>query len=354
MKLLFITRAYPPQVGGMEKFASDFYENFKKKGSIDLIANSGGKKMLPFFFIKALFFLVINSKKYNVIHIYDAVLSPLILIIKSFSNTKVSFTVNGLDIVYSRFGYQKFIPFFLRKADKIFAISQHTKEQCTLRGLPKEKVMVIPVGLNFDSDKMFSEEKISSIRSKFNIPITGNKILITVGRLVKRKGHAWFVEHVLKKLPHSYIYLIVGEGPERNLIADVARASNLTKQVYFLGRVSDEEKNCLYQIADLFVMPNIHVENDQEGFGIVLLEAGKYGLPVIASNIEGVRDVLINHVTGRLIKEKDAQGFVHEIMNFDPDRSNISSTLALYFNWDGVIKKYHNEFERMLSNSIRS
>jgi len=347
MKLLFITRTYPPLVGGMEKFASDFYENYRRKGDIDLIANSGGKKMLPFFLIKVTFFLMLYSRKYEVIHIYDAVLSPLVLIIKSVSKAKVSFTVNGLDIVYSRFGYQKFMPFFLGKADKVFAISHYTMEQCVLRGLPKEKLMVIPVGLDFDAVEIFSEEKRSTIMSRFSIPVKGMKILMTVGRLVRRKGHAWFIEHVLKNLPDDYIYLIVGDGPERDSIVNVSRELNLTKRVYLLGRVSDEEKNCLYQVADLFVMPNIHVENDQEGFGIVLLEAGRYGLPVVASNIEGIRDVVIDKKTGRLIEEKDTWGFVDEILGFNPDRLSIAPSLVSFFNWEGVVERYYNEFEKI-------
>jgi glycosyltransferase involved in cell wall biosynthesis len=347
MKLLFITRTYPPLVGGMEKFASDFYENYRIKGDIDLLANIGGKKKLLFFFIKVVFFLVFYSRRYEVIHIYDAVLSPLVLIIKSVSKAKVSFTVNGLDIVYSGIGYQKFMPFFLGKADKVFAISHHTMEQCILRGLPKEKLMVIPVGLDFEVVELFSEEKRAALMSRFNVPIKRMKILMTVGRLVKRKGHAWFIEHVLKKLPDNYIYLIVGDGPERDSIVDVSRKLNLTERVYLLGRVSDEEKNCLYQIVDLFVMPNIHVENDQEGFGIVLLEAGRYGLPVIASDLEGIRDVVIDNKTGRLIEEKNAQSFVDEIVGFNPNRLSIAVSLAPFFNWNGVIERYFNEFEKI-------
>ena len=347
MKLLFITRTYPPLVGGMEKFARDFYENFRKKGDIDLIANSGGKKMLPFFIIKVVFYLMLYSRKYEIIHIYDAVLSPLVLLIKSVSRAKVSFTVNGLDIVYSRFGYQKFMPFFLKKADKVFAISQYTMEQCVLRGMPQEKLKVIPVGLNFNVVEIYSEEKKSVIMSRFNIPQKGVKTLMTVGRLVKRKGHVWFIEHVLKKLSYEYIYLIVGDGPERDLIMDVSNKLSLTNRVYILGRVSDVEKNCLYQVVDLFVMPNIHVENDQEGFGIVLLEAGQYGLPVIASDIEGIKDVVIDNVTGRLIEEKDAQGFIDEIAGFSPNRSSIAPSLNSYFSWENIVERYYNEFEKM-------
>jgi glycosyltransferase involved in cell wall biosynthesis len=326
MKILFITRAYPPLVGGMQKYASDFYNNYQERGEIKLLANSGDKKtILPFFF-KVLFFLVLYSRQYDVIHLYDAVLFPLIPIIRFFSNAKISFTVNGLDIVYSRFGYQKLMPFFLKRADKIFAISKYTMKQCEFRGIPREKSEVI---------------------SKFDVSIEGKKILLTVGRLVKRKGHYWFIANVLKNLPVDYIYLIAGVGPEQDSLIELIRELDLTKRVYLLGRVSDEEKNCLYQISDIFVMPNISVKNDQEGFGIVLLEAGRYGLPTIASNIEGIRDAVIDRKTGFLVEEKNAQDFLNAIMNSNIDRSSLSDIIGTYFDWKCLIERYYKEFEKM-------
>ncbi len=331
----------------MEKFASDFYVNYRKKGEIDVLANPGGKKMIPVFIIKVVLFLVFRSRNYDVIHLYDAVLSPLVFVINAFSNAKVSFTVNGLDIVYSRFGYQKMMPFSLKKADRIFAISQYTLEQCELRGIPSEKLTVIPVGINFENFEIYSELKKSELLSKFNIPIKGAKILLTVGRLVKRKGHSWFIVHVLKKLPEHYIYLIAGAGPEQDLITESIRESKLTHRVYLLGCVSDEEKNCLYQISDLFVMPNISVKNDQEGFGIVLLEAGRYGLPIIASNIEGIRDAVINQKTGHLVAEKDVQGFMDAIIKPNINRSSLPEAVASYFDWTHIIERYYEEFKKM-------
>jgi glycosyltransferase involved in cell wall biosynthesis len=347
MKILFITRAYPPLVGGMQKYASDFYNNYQERGEIKLLANSGDKKtILPFFF-KVLFFLVLYSRQYDVIHLYDAVLFPLIPIIRFFSNAKISFTVNGLDIVYSRFGYQKLMPFFLKRADKIFAISKYTMKQCEFRGIPREKLVFIPVGLNFDCLETCSELKKSEVISKFDVSIEGKKILLTVGRLVKRKGHYWFIANVLKNLPVDYIYLIAGVGPEQDSLIELIRELDLTKRVYLLGRVSDEEKNCLYQISDIFVMPNISVKNDQEGFGIVLLEAGRYGLPTIASNIEGIRDAVIDRKTGFLVEEKNAQDFLNAIMNSNIDRSSLSDIIGTYFDWKCLIERYYKEFEKM-------
>ena len=87
-----------------------------------------------------------------------------------------------------------------------------------MRGIPKEKLTVIPVGINFDSLQIYSESKKSETLSKFDIPTKGAKILLTVGRLVKRKGHSWFIAHVLrKKLPEHYIYLIAGLAQSRFL-----------------------------------------------------------------------------------------------------------------------------------------
>lgn len=347
MKLLFIARTYPPIVGGMEKFASDFYENYRKKGEIDLLANADGKKMIPFFFIKVVFFLAFHSRNYDVIHLGDAVLSPLIVVIRLFSHARVSFTVHGLDVVYSRFGYQKIILPFLRRADRIFAVSQFTLEQCELRRVSSKKLMVIPNCINFEYVNTFSKSDISKVISRFNIDVKEKKILLTVGRLIKRKGHAWFLTNVFKNLPEHYIYIIAGSGPEYEAIKQVVQDFGLAYRVYLLGRVSDEEKNCLYQISDLFVMPNIRVENDQEGFGIVVLEAGRYGLPVIASNIEGIRDAVINRKTGHLIEEKDAQGFMDAIIKPDIDRSSLADTVASYFDWKHITERYYEEFEKM-------
>ena len=347
MKLLFIARTYPPIVGGMEKFASDFYENYRKKGKIDLFANTGGKKMILFFFIKAVFLLVFRSRNYDVIHFGDAVLSPLIVVIRFVSRAKVSFTVHGLDVVYSRFGYQKIILPFLRRADRVFAVSQFTLEQCELRGVSREKLMVIPNCINFEYINTFSESDTSQVISKFKIDVKEKKILFTVGRLIKRKGHAWFLANVFKNLSEHYIYIIAGLGPEYEAIKQVVQDLGFANRVYLLGYVSEDEKKCLYQISDLFIMPNIRIPGDQEGFGIVLLEAGGYGLPVIASRIEGISDAVLDGKTGRLVNEKDAPGFLDAIMNSGIDVSALKDTVISSFDCAKIAETYYTEFKQM-------
>jgi phosphatidylinositol alpha-1,6-mannosyltransferase len=72
----------------------------------------------------------------------------------------------------------------------------------------------------------------------------------------------------------------------------------------------------LYRGADLFVMPNVPVANDMEGFGIVLLEAGQCGIPAIASRLEGIRDVITEGVNGHLVSPQDPGAFVGAIVQY--------------------------------------
>ncbi len=331
----------------MQRFAYDFYHHLKKIADVDLIANPGNRKTFLPFLLKVLCFLVFNSRKYEVIHLYDAVLSPLIPVIRLFSRARITFTVNGLDIVYSRFGYQKLIPFFLKHADKIIAISQDTKEQCRMRGVPLEKLVVIPVGISTEKGIQYSEFQKLQLASRLNLPVEKKKILLSVGRLVKRKGHAWFVSSVMRYLPDSYTYLIVGLGPELNRIRQTIRELDLSNRVFLLGEIAEEDKNCLYQMADLFIMPNISLKTTREGFGIVVLEAGRYGLPVIAADIEGIRDAVIDGKTGRLVREGDDRGFAEAIINPKLDPAAIRELVLSQFNWPDVAKRYYAEFEKI-------
>ena len=349
MKILFIARTYPPLVGGMEKFAFDFYNTLKSKADVKLIANPIGKKRIIRFFLQVMIYLVLNARKFDIVHFNDAILSPLVPVIRLFSKAKITFTVHGLDIVYQKYGYQQLIIPFLRHADLIIPVSQHTKDQCLARRIPHEKLRIIPNGLVFSQVPNCSQEVKQSIIEKIGTEISDQTILLSLGRLIERKGHTWFINHVFTRLPENFIYLIAGDGPEYQKISHLIHQRSLTGRVKLLGYVSEEEKACLFQLADLFIMPNIHDENDQEGFGIVLLEAGSHGLPAIATNIEGITDAVIDGVTGFLVEEKDAQGFINAIHNPDIDRNIIKEQLQSQYDWENIGHRYYSLFVDLTS-----
>ncbi len=348
MKILFIARTYPPLVGGMEKFAKDFYTTLQDFANVELVANRHGKRRIIPFFIKTGLYLVFNAKNFQIIHFNDAMLAPLIVVIRAFSSAKVSFTVHGLDIVYNKFAYQQLIIPYLRKADRIIAVSQYTQAQCLARGIPDRILTVIPNGLVFSEVPECTDLGRKPLGFKLPRAFEGKTVLLSLGRLIKRKGHRWFIENVFIHLPETYVYLIAGNGQEFDRIAETVRRNGLDRRVRLLGYVSEEEKACLFEMADLFIMPNISDENDQEGFGIVLLEAGSYALPTIAADIEGITDAIIDGKTGILVKEKDVEGYLNAIQHPNIDRHSITSELVAKYDWNNISKTYFAEFTKLL------
>src|SRR5690606_1075671 len=112
-------------------------------------------------------------------------------------------------------------------------------------------------------------------------------LLCSVGRHQERKGFHWFVEEVVPRLGEGTVYLLGGEGPMTPRIRETVARLGLGDRVRVLGQVSEAMLLSLFRGSDLFVMPNIHVPGDLEGFGVVMLEAGICGLPIVAADLEG-------------------------------------------------------------------
>jgi glycosyltransferase involved in cell wall biosynthesis len=125
--------------------------------------------------------------------------------------------------------------------------------------------------------------------------------LLTVARLVERKGHAK-VLRAMADIP-KITYTIIGDGPMRALLEKEAEELGVADRVSFLTEVADEQLPGLYAAHDIFVMPTTKSEQDREGFGIVYAEAGLFGLPCIATDIPGVDEVVLHEVTGMLIQD---------------------------------------------------
>lgn len=345
LKVLFITRKYPPSVGGMETFS---YQLIKNMGCDKEIIALGKSKnhliwFLPYALIKSL--LIIKPKKITNVHLCDGLLAPLGVIIKKFHNVKVSLTIHGLDITFKNKLYQKIIPKSVNKLDKIVCVSNNAMNECINHGIQKDKMKVIPNGVNPNDFRLDNSKKqIRSELSKLiNYKIENKKVLLTVGRLVKRKGVAWFVENVFTKLDNNYIYLVVGDGPERDIIIEKILNYNLNNRVFLTGKVSERLVKICYNLSSVLIMPNIKVEDDIEGFGIVAIEAGSSGLPVIASNIEGIKDAVINKKTGYLVKEKNVNSFIKKIKAKPMSGSKVRKEVINRFDWRNIVKKYNKE-----------
>jgi len=358
MKVLFITRKYPPSTGGMELFAYDLHGALATKIDVKLVKWSGTGRLkavlvaLPTLAIKSTAALIKGDV--DVIHAQDGVLAPLGYILSKLFRKPFVVVIHGLDLTYRNPIFRVFVPWCVRRADTVFCISQSAASEAEKHGVAKTKLHVIPLAV---TDKIYGKSSRKTLLEQLHLP-SETKLLLTVGRLVKRKGVAWFIDAVLPDLVNQYpgiVYLVVGEGPERRSIEIAIRHHKLDKNVRLLGRVTDSLYEAAYNGADVFVMPNITVPGDMEGFGLVLLEASVCALPVVASGTEGIKDAISDGRNGVLVPVGDSAIFTKQIRLFLEDLAYAKKfgeasrhySLATY-QWVKLADQYIDNYEKLL------
>lgn len=343
--ILFITRNYPPKVGGLEIYSFHLIRQFETTCTVFKLTLSRSRKhlfwFLPYCLVKSAW--LCRRRSIRCIHLCDGLLAPVGLILKHITGAQVTASVHGLDVTYPRALYQAIVPRCLSRLDLIFCGSRHGLEQCLRRRIPRHKCRVVPYGIDPAEFELPPRDPsgLRDIASQTGLDFKGRKILLTVGRLVPRKGVAWFVSHVMPQLDTGYVYLVAGGGPDRPIVQDLIRKHGLADRVALLGKVSNETRLRLMGLAELFIMPNIRIPGDMEGFGIAALEAGSSGLPVIASNIEGLRDAVVDGVTGHLVEERNVRQYLDRIRRARFDRETVRSVVNQKFNWPHIASRYH-------------
>jgi len=152
---------------------------------------------------------------------------------------------------------------------------------------------------------------------EFQPKATGTTNLVSVSRLVERKGHT-LVLNALAALRQSgrlknVHYDIVGTGPMYQTLKSMTHELGLDSIVKFHGDVSDAQLTGLYSSSDIFVLPVSNDPVDKEGFGLVFIEAATHAVPSITSDISGVNEAVINGETGILISPNDQDQLVNAI-----------------------------------------
>jgi len=152
-----------------------------------------------------------------------------------------------------------------------------------------------------------------------------NIILLTVSRLVPRKGHLRVLDALAllrdRKELGEVNYKIVGDGPMAEIIKQKIKRLNLENIVSLHQNVSDIELHNIYAAADIFIMPIIEDTIDREGFGMVFLEAAQYGMPSISTKMVGVNEAVINEKTGLLVNDGDIEELARVIKRLFIDKT---------------------------------
>jgi phosphatidylinositol alpha-1,6-mannosyltransferase len=193
----------------------------------------------------------------------------------------------------------------LRAAQVVFAISQGTANTAVDLGVTPERIRVIHPAVN--PALATSKTPPKTVRQRHGLQ--GKKCILTVGRLVERKGFDTVIRAlpaILEVVPEAH-YLIVGRGPVESGLKHLAADLGLEQHITFVGYVPDNELAAYYQTSDLFVMISREIpgKGDVEGFGIVYLEANLLGKPVVAGRSGGVADAVMDEETGLLVNPCD-------------------------------------------------
>lgn len=207
------------------------------------------------------------------------------------------------------------LQFGLRKADHVFCISQYTRNLVVQLGVDDSKISLIPPGISLNTFSRANDQTVSRLASQ--LAIQNRPVILSVARLVPRKG----IDVTLRALPEvverypDLIYVIAGKGTYGNALMELTRNLGIQRNVHFAGYISEEEKKALYELANLFVMPNREEGHGEvEGFGIVFLEANFFGKPVIGGCSGGAAEAVIHGETGLLVSPEDPSAVASAIL----------------------------------------
>ncbi|MEP6607261.1 MAG: glycosyltransferase family 4 protein [Burkholderiaceae bacterium] len=204
----------------------------------------------------------------------------------------------------------------------VVANSRYTQGLLTNLGVPADRIKVVHPGCDLTRFHRMQVTEVERLRLTGGRPLA--RLLLSVGNLVERKGHDTVIRSlsVLVKEGNNVVYLIVGDGPNRTALEQLAASLGVADRVVFLGRVPTAELPMLYSAADIFLMISRErlEQCDVEGFGIVYIEAAACGTPSIAGRSGGVEDAVVNGVTGILVDPLNVAEVANSISALLTDR----------------------------------
>ncbi len=248
-------------------------------------------------------------------------------------------TARGTDVnVLARMpGPGKQILWAAQRAAAVVAVSIRIRNVLVDLGVDPSKIVLLRNGVDAEVFKPIDQQM---ARERFGL--TGGLLAACVGNLVEEKGFALAIE----SLTHlkNWRLVLVGDGPQRNELAALARRLNVDHRVRFLATMPQRELCDLYSAADMLLLTST-----REGWPNVVLESLACGTPVVAVDVGGVGEILTNRAVGRVVASRDPADVtraVEELMNSRPDRDEIRRH-AEQFDWLAISRGQWDVFMRI-------
>ena len=353
---LIITRAFPPELGGMQslmwgltkemsknfmiKVFADYHENHKEFDNKEnfSIERVGGIKFLRKIRKAQLINEFIKENKIQGI-IADHWKS--LELIKT--DKKKYCLIHGKEINHPKgSSLNKRLIKVLNNVEKVIANSEYTKNLSINNGVNRDKVIVINPGVGIVEE--LNKKSLEKVESLLKIKTPR---LITVSRFDKRKNHEKVIM-ALRNLKQQYpdiVYICIGYGDEEENLKKLVQELDLGSQIMFFKDISNDLKNALIAKSNIFVMPSIIHKTSVEGFGIAYLEAAQYGIPSLGGKDGGASDAISHDKTGLICDGNNLDDIYSSLNSMIENKKyhvfgKNAKEYVSKFQWDKILDEY--------------
>jgi len=370
MKLLITTLEYPPQMGGIATYVANYSAKlspesivvyaprFKDNNFVDQSefkiyrANQLAKLIWPRW-LKSVWQIgrIAKKEKIDLVHVHNVLpLGNALWLLNKFYHLPYAVILHGSDLRFATRNWFKRWMFLkiCRAAESVVVNSNYMKDQLTRYFDYPDKIKIVyPCPSDNFIFSARNEAKIKSLKS--HLALEGKQVILSVARLVERKGHALFVSalpKILAAVPNA-VWVVVGEGPEKKNILDQVIKADLAGAVRFVAATPPAEVINYFDAADLFVLlTHTDLDGVDEAWGTVFLEAAARGVPVVAGESGGASEAVLNQETGLVVAAHNSMDVAEAVITILQDGDYAKklgqagrARVQAEFTWDKQIMK---------------
>jgi phosphatidylinositol alpha-1,6-mannosyltransferase len=341
-KVILITRNFPPMRGGMERLNFHIHQELSREYETYLVGPEGSEQFCPDtgkvvtipalpvgrFLAMAFWRTLRLARRLRPQFIFagSGVAAFPAVLAGRLAGVPVLTYLHGLDIVAAHPIYQRvFVPVICRSTAWLVN-SRYTRQAAITAGIPAEKIQILHPGTDlpdlsrFDGGRSFRER----------IQADDRPILLSVGRLTRRKGLLEFIEHafpeIVRRCPNALLVVIGSEPiqsvagttePMGKMLRSRLAELGLEKNARFVEWIDDQVSlSEAYLASQVHIFPILDLPGDGEGFGMVAVEAAAHGVPTVAFDVGGVSDAVESGVSGYLLPSGDYAGLAAAVIGY--------------------------------------
>ena len=357
-KILLVTNDFGPRAGGIETFVIGLLERIKghevtvftsQQGDTSVydqqwldkfgvrVIRDQSKILLPSWRVTRAAQKIVAAKNIDVV-VFGAA-APLALMSPSLRKSgvkKIIALTHGHEVWWAKiFPFNFAIKRIGKNVDHLTYLGEFTHQAISKALSRKSATEMVKIAPGIDTAHFIPQP--DAMQKRKELGLQDKKIIISVGRLVHRKGQDNLIQAmpaVLKEIPSAHL-MLVGEGPYRKHLEKLVMKSSLEQNVTFAGRIMFDRLPSYLSAADLFAMPSRSrfFGLEVEGLGIVYLEASACGIPVVAGNSGGAPDAVLEGVTGLCVDGTNIEQITGAIVEICRDAERASHMGAAGRNW---------------------